>query len=163
MGDCGHVCHLGCSHGDRPGTAGPDARRIAAERIEVPIKQTVLADGAIRYSVPVKIGNASPIDAFLDTAVHGAPMLRAAVPQQAYAASHQSSIAEYGSGVRPVGVTASALVTIGEAATDKQIPIGIVKSVDCDSRLPQCPASRVSAADYRIGSAGLARHSQRNH
>jgi hypothetical protein len=53
------------------GTHGPAPRRVAAERIEVPIKQTMLTDGTIRYSVLVKIGNASPIDAELDTGSTG--------------------------------------------------------------------------------------------
>ena len=45
----------------------PGARRVSAKRIEVPIKQNLFPNGAISYSVPVKIGNASPIDAMLDT------------------------------------------------------------------------------------------------
>ena len=64
------------------GPHGPNDRRGAAERVEVPIKQTVLTNGVIRYSVPVKIGNASPIDAALDTGSTGLSVLRAAVPEQ---------------------------------------------------------------------------------
>jgi hypothetical protein len=66
-------------------------------------------------------------------------------------ASHQSSIADYTNGVRLVGVIARAIVSIGQAATDKPIPIDVVNFADCRSRFPQCSASRVSAVDYRIG------------
>jgi hypothetical protein len=65
---------------------GPDARRVAAQRIEFPIKQTLPTDGAIRYSVPVEIGNASAINAML-AARPGAP-----VPELAYSVSGQTSI-----------------------------------------------------------------------
>jgi hypothetical protein len=156
------------------GPHGPDARRVAAERIEVPIKQSVLTGGGIRYSVPVRIGNASPIDAFLDTGSTGLRVLGASVPELAYSVSKQTSIYGYGSGDRAVGVIARAVVTIGQAATDEPIPIEVVKSVDCSTTArqwmapgaihpmqhtegDQCPASRVSAADYRFGGNGLAR------
>jgi hypothetical protein len=64
------------------GPRGPDARRVAAMRIEVPIRQTLLTNGVIGYSVPVKIGNASPANALLDTGSTGLRVLRARFPSR---------------------------------------------------------------------------------
>jgi hypothetical protein len=93
----------------------------------------------------------------VDTGSTGVRVLRVAVPEQTYSASKQTSIYGFTSGARLIGVIASAVVTIGQASTDEAIPIQIVKSVDCSASVPRCPASRVSAADYRIGGDGLAR------
>jgi hypothetical protein len=128
---------------------------IAAERIEVPIKQTVLTDGEIRYSIPIRIGDSPPIEAMLDTGSTGLRVLRAAVSALAYSISEQPSIYGFGSGVRLVGNIANATITIGSGSTGDAIPIEIATSVDCASTVLGCPASRVSAADYRIGGNGL--------
>jgi hypothetical protein len=117
----------------------------------------VLTNGVIRYSVPVKIGNASPLDGLLDTGSTGLRVLGPSVPELAYSVSKQTSIYGYGSGDRAVGVIARAVVSIGQASADEPIPIEVVKSVDCASRLSRCPPSQASAADDRIGSAGLPR------
>jgi hypothetical protein len=130
---------------------------IAAERIEVPIKTTVLTDGEIRYSVPIRIGDAGPIDAVLDTGSTGLRVLSTALPERAYSASDQTSIMGFNSGDRLIGVIASAVVKIGQASTDAAIPFQIVRSVECLTRLPHCPASRVRFADYRLGGNGVPR------
>jgi hypothetical protein len=136
--------------------AGP-AATLADERIEIPIKQTTLSDGQIRYSIPVVVGGAAVTEAMLDTGSSGLRVLQGAVPESAYSVSDQSSVYRYTSGVRLNGVIAKAVVAIGGAPSDAPIPIQIVRSVDCASEAPRCPASRVSAEDYRIGGDGLPR------
>jgi hypothetical protein len=130
---------------------------FAAERIEVPIKQTVLTNGNIRYSVPVVIGTSSAIDAMLDTGSTGLRILQAAVPASAYAVTDRPSAYGYGSGVNLRGVIANASVAVGGAATGAPIPVEIVRSVGCLNDNPNCPASRMPAEDYRIGGSGLAK------
>lgn len=127
----------------------------AVERIEVPIKQTVLSDGELRYSVPVAVGGSDAFDAMLDTGSSGLRILEATVPAARYVASDQPSIYGYGSGVRLKGVIAKAPVRIGAAASESPIPFQLVRSVECGPKAPGCPASRVSPADYRIGGDGL--------
>jgi hypothetical protein len=129
----------------------------AMERIEVPIKQTVLSDGEIRYSVLVIIGASNAIDAMLDTGSSGLRILADTIPASAYSISDQASVYGYGSGVRLNGVIANAVVTIGGASSQAPIPFQLVRSVDCFPNKPHCPASRISPEDYRIGGNGLPR------
>ena len=129
----------------------------AMERIQVPIKQTVLSNGEIRYSVPVIVGGSNAIDAMLDTGSSGLRILPDTIPDSAYSVSDQASVYGYGSGVRLKGVTANAVVTIGGASSQAPIPLQLVRSVDCFPNQPQCPASRISPQDYRIGGSGLPR------
>jgi hypothetical protein len=93
----------------------------------------------------------------LDTGSSGLRVLQGAVPESAYSMSDQSSVYRFTSGVRLNGVIAKAVVAIGGAPSEAPIPIQIARSVDCASDAPRCPASRVSAEDYRIGGDGLPR------
>jgi hypothetical protein len=127
---------------------------LASERIEVPIKRTVLSNGDTRYSIPLAIGG-SPIEAMLDSGSTGLRVLRSAVLQTDYVITDKSTVYSYGSGVRYTGKIANAVVTIGGVSTNRPTPIEVVNSVDCVNDKPRCPASRVSAADYRIGGSGL--------
>ena len=54
------------------------------ERVEVPIRQTKISDGVIRYSVPVSIDGGGPIDAELDTGSFGLRILERAVTPDQY-------------------------------------------------------------------------------
>jgi hypothetical protein len=78
---------------------GPTAT-LAGERLEVPIKQTLLTDGVTRYSISVAIGGSPPIDVMLDTGSTGLRMLPGTVPVSAYTISNRPSVYGYGSGVR---------------------------------------------------------------
>jgi hypothetical protein len=129
----------------------------AMERIEVPIKQTVLSNGDLRYSIPVVIGGSNAIDAMLDTGSSGLRVLPDTIPDSAYSVSDQASVYGYGSGVRLKGVTVNAVVTIGGVSSQTPIPFQLVRAVDCFPSQPHCPASRMSPADYRIGGSGLPR------
>lgn len=126
-------------------------------RIEIPIRQTVLSDGNIRYSVPVSVGSGAPLDAMLDTGSFGLRILSAFVPADQYEATDLERAYPYGGGARLHGVIARAVVKVGDANTEQPIPIQVVQSVDCTEGRPRCPASKLSPEDYRIGGDGLAK------
>ena len=130
---------------------------FAAQRIEVPIKQTVLTDGNIRYSIPIAVAGSRPLDIMLDTGSTGLRMLPGAFPDSAYTLTNQPSVYGYGSGVRLNGVVATVPVSLGGIAAPVSIPAQLVQKVDCFPGKPQCPASRLSQADYGIGGDGLPR------
>jgi hypothetical protein len=130
---------------------------FAAQRLEVPIKQTVLTNGSIRYSIPVAVAGSRPLDVMLDTGSTGLRMLPGAFPDSAYTPTNQPSVYGYGSGVRLNGVLAKIPVSLGGTAAPVSIPAQLVQKVDCFPEKPKCPASRLSQADYGIGGDGLPR------
>ena len=134
----------------------PAALASGAGRVEVPIRQTVLSDGNIRYSVPVSVGSGAPFDAMLDTGSFGLRVLSAAVSPDQYEATDLQRAYPYGGGARLRGIIARAVVKVGDASTGQPIPIQVVQSVDCTEERPRCAASKMSAEDYRIGGDGLA-------
>jgi hypothetical protein len=93
---------------------------LAFDRVEVPIKQTALSDGEIRYSIPANVGASSAIDAMLDTGSSGLRVLLGAVPESAYSVTGQASVYGYGSGVRFTGVIANSVITIGGPPPTRQ-------------------------------------------
>jgi hypothetical protein len=128
----------------------------AAERVEVPLHQTVLSDGNIRYSVDVSMAGSRPIPAMVDTGSTGLRILSRAVTDTDFASvSDQRSVYGYGSGVRLNGVVATLRAGLGHLAGQAPIPVQLVRTVDCFPKRPHCPASRLSQADYRIGGDGL--------
>lgn len=128
----------------------------AAERVEVPLHQTVLSDGNIRYSVDVSMAGSRPIPAMVDTGSTGLRILSRAVTDTDFASvSDQPSVYGYGSGVRLNGVVATLRAGLGHLEGQAPIPVQLVRTVDCFPKRPHCPASRLSQADYRIGGDGL--------
>jgi Protein of unknown function (DUF3443) len=138
--------------------AGVDsATGSSVHRIEVPIKQTVISNGKIRYSIPISVGHSPEFDAMLDTGSAGLRLLHGAVSPSAYSVTNRTSDYHYGSGLKLTGVIADATLSIGGASTDKMIPIQVVQSIGCADSSPHCPASRISSDDFRIGGNGLPR------
>ncbi len=133
---------------------GP-AAALAGERIEIPIKQTPLTDGNIRYSIPVAIGGSDAIDVMLDTGSTGLRMLPGNVPGAAWQISDPSVAYGYGSGVRLNGAIAQVPVSIGGVSAPVPMNIQLVQKVDCYPRAPHCPASKLSQDDYGLGGDGL--------
>jgi hypothetical protein len=117
----------------------------------------VLTDGVTRYSIPVAVAGSRPLDVMLDTGSTGLRMLPGAFPDSAYTVSDKPSVYGYGSGVRLNGMLAKAPVSLGGIAAPVSIPVQLVQTVDCFPGKPNCPASRVSQADYGIGGDGLPR------
>lgn len=127
-----------------------------ASRVVIPVSSVRLSDGAIRYAVPVSIGGSAPINAMLDTGSFGLRLLQGAVPPSDYADTGIQRVFAFGGGVALRGTLAEAPVAIGSASTGAPIYFQVVHSVGCIARRPQCPAARLSGADFRIGGDGLA-------
>jgi hypothetical protein len=124
-------------------------------RVEVPISQRQLSDGAIRYSVPVHVDGGRVIEAMLDTGSFGLRVMHFVVSPQQYQAMPVVRRYQFASGVVLEGMLAKADISIGDAKTDAPVVIQIVQSVSCAALKPDCPAARLDAADYRIGGDGL--------
>jgi hypothetical protein len=126
-------------------TSPPDRQRVV-----LPIRQTSLQDGVIRYSVPVTIDGVGPIETMLDTGSKGLRVLSAALvhPHDGTPAAYS-----YGSGVKITGQVAALAVGLGDAHGHAQVQI--VTGVGCADKHPRCPASRIDAASYRLGGEGV--------
>ena len=131
---------------------------LAGERIEVPLQQRVLSDGTIRYFVDISLGGSRPIAAMVDTGSTGLRILPETIPDSGFASiSDKPSVYGYGSGVRLNGVLANIRLALGRLASPEPVPVQLVRTIDCYPKMPHCPASRISQADYRIGGDGLAK------
>jgi hypothetical protein len=129
---------------------------FAQDRVVVPITQTILPDGDIRYSVPIRIGNSDVVQALLDTGSTGLRILPDTVPVDTTTSTGFSSLYAYGSGDMLAGIIATAPITIGGATTDSAVPIEMVNAVGCETDVPDCGANKVPLADYGIGGDGIA-------
>lgn len=127
------------------------ARPAPAARVAVPIREVVLPDGVRRYVLTLTIGGA-PVEAQLDAGSTGLRVLAAALPGPAAKGSAASY--SYGSGIEFAGTRVDADVAIGALAG--RVPVQRIDRVGCTKRVPDCPATRMSAADYRIGGDGQA-------
>lgn len=128
-----------------------------AARVVVPITQWRLSDGTLRYSVPVRIGGGPPIAAMLDTGSFGLRVMANAVSPRQYEPLQAVRRYRFGSGVLLEGTLAKATLRIGGAATDGPVVVQVVQAIRCTAVQPDCPAARLSPADYRIGGDGLPR------
>lgn len=138
-----------------------DARSACAAgttaRVEVPIAQRRLSDGAVRYSVPVRLDGGRVIEAMLDTGSFGLRVMHDAVSPQQYTPMSEVRSYHFGSGVVFEGKLAKADIAVGDAKTGAPVVIQLVQAVSCGPHKPQCPAARLAPADYRIGGDGLPR------
>jgi hypothetical protein len=127
---------------------------VHAQSVTLPINQTLLPDGQIRYSIPVKISDEKPIEAMLDTGSVGLRVLVNAFPdgiEQAILDSKKASDYSYSSGEIIAGIDTHAQIDIGRRG---DIPFQLVTEVNCLPDKPHCAASKVPAAHYRIGGNG---------
>jgi hypothetical protein len=129
------------------------AHAAPARRVVVPIRQTVLKSGAIRYSVPVFIGH-TRVEAMLDTGSTGIRVLPGTTKPGDFVATSEPASYSYSSGVKLTGVVANAMVAVGGLRGAQPIPVDDVKKVGCTSAKPHCAASHVSQQDYRLGGQG---------
>ena len=130
---------------------------IAAERTEVEIKQTVLSDGDVRYSIPISFGGSAAIDVMLDTGSTGIRILPGTLADSTFKTTGKADVYAYSSGVRLNGVVATLPISIGSLASPAPLNVELVKTIDCSAQQPNCPASRLSLTDYRLGGDGLAK------
>ncbi|WP_158901349.1 hypothetical protein [Burkholderia sp. L27(2015)] len=131
---------------------------VLAQSITLPIHQQAMPDGQIRYSTPISIAHGPTIEAMIDTGSVGLRVLAAADPGAMSNPASTNPPTEsrygYGSGVSLNGADIQDDVTVGRTS---HIAFQLVKEVGCLPRHPQCPASRLDPADYRIGGNGAPR------
>jgi hypothetical protein len=135
----------------------PGPADASPARVEVTISQRRLSNGDVRFTVPVRIGHGSTMEAMLDTGSFGLRIMARALAGRQYQTTGIVRNYGYASGVVLHGPLARSLVAIGGATSGRPINIQIVQSVFCDRTMPLCPAARVTPDDYKIGGDGLPR------
>jgi hypothetical protein len=120
--------------------AGPSDVR-AADRIDVPIKQTTLSNGLVRYSIPVVFGGKS-VDAMLDTGSTGLSVLTSAIPASSYAPSKFSFSIGFVSGQKFIGHVDRAVIGLGNAPKTATVEINAIDSLGCSESTPHCARQR---------------------
>ncbi len=125
-------------------------------RVVVPISQTLLPNGDIRYSVPVRVGDSVTVPALLDTGSTGLRVMQGAISNTSYQDTGFESLYEFGGGDRLTGTIGEAVVSVGGVQTDGAVPFEVVSEASCAEFRPVCSASMVSARDYGIGGDGIA-------
>jgi hypothetical protein len=130
--------------------AGPPEAR----RIEVPIKAVTLADGDMRFTVPVSIGGGPTFEAMIDTGSKGLRLTPSLAISQAsaYAKTGRVVSTRFANGLITRGEIATAEVSVGDAAPST-VTIQAIDGLSCMAERPRCgiggPPER-----YRIGGVG---------
>lgn len=114
----------------------------------VPIEQTVLHDGAIRYSIAMRI-NGQAFQVMLDSGSTGLRLMPGAVHRLGL---ETGELAKYpfASGVVLWGSTVTVQASIGVSAP-AAVPAQAVNLATCDLHNPGCPANWQMSAGFRIG------------
>jgi hypothetical protein len=126
----------------------------SAQSIVLPINQTMLPDGQIRYSTSISVSDAPPIEAMIDTGSVGLRVLVSAFPDgidEAILKSDKASHYSYMAGDTLTGIDTHADVGIGHHG---DIPIQLVTEVSCLPKQPHCSAIKLAPSNYRIGGNG---------
>jgi hypothetical protein len=131
--------------------AADERKGDAAQRVEVPIRVAYQPNGAVRFSIPVQIGDGPPFEALLDTGSSGLRVLPGTVPRSAYRSTTSPAGITYSSGVQLRGTVAEAVVRIGGLASDGPIRFMAIDAVSCTTARPDCPAHDLRVEDFRIG------------
>jgi hypothetical protein len=111
----------------------------AADRIDVPIKQT-LVDGLVRYSIPIVIGGKS-IDAMLDTGSTGLSIMASIIPASSYTPSPAPSSFGFGNGQRLIGHVGQVVIGLGNAPETAQVDVNAIEKFVCDKNAADCAPS----------------------
>jgi hypothetical protein len=130
----------------------PAMAQAPPTRTEVPIRQSVLSNGALRYSIPIRVGSRD-LEAVLDTGSGGLRILPGVLGPADAEATATPEVYGYASGSRYEGVVGRTTLTVG--ALTGPAPIHLIHAIGCFAELPRCPASRVPLALYGIASDGL--------
>jgi hypothetical protein len=128
----------------------------ANSRIVAPIRQTVLPDGAIRYSIGMRI-NGQMFQVLLDSGSTGLRLMPAAVARLRLEPSGVRARYRFASGVVLRGTIVKVKAAVG-AAGQVALLAQAVNSVSCGSARPHCAASEVSGDRFRIGADGFMSH-----
>ncbi|HEV7692991.1 MAG TPA: hypothetical protein VGO52_19310 [Hyphomonadaceae bacterium] len=121
-----------------------------AKRVEIPIKQTVLQDDLVHYSVDVTVGGV-PVEVMLDSGSVGLRLLPSAVPAAAVRKAKEQSVYSYGIGLQISGPFAKATVGVGGLETTADVYVQAIERIGCIERRPNCPGNKVSINKFRLG------------
>ena len=140
-------CLLSGSFGRAQQAAPPQSAGGSVE-----IRETMLPDGTVRYSIPVQMGSQT-VQAALDTGSVGLRVLSRALQPANFRAANQPLRYGYGSGVRLTGVEAQTEAGLGSAKAT--LNFQLVNGIQCVEDRPHCPASRVSFEEYGLMGDGI--------
>jgi hypothetical protein len=132
--------------------AAPARGQEAAPRVALPIHAVSLSNGAVRYGVPIRIGDTT-LDAALDTGSTGLRVLPGVLQPGDATPGEAPEVYGYASGSRYEGLAGEARLGLG--AISARAPIHLISSIGCFAHLPRCPASRTPLPHYGIASDGL--------
>jgi len=133
-------------------SAPAHAQAPETPRVEVPVREVDLANGARRYAVPMTVGGAA-INAGLDSGSVGLRVLgRAAAGMRVEATTHVTTYS-YGAGTRFKGVIAKTTLAFGDLSGS--VPIHVIGKIDCRPDKPACPAAHADPATFGIQGDGL--------
>jgi len=127
------------------------AGEAAPSGLIIPISQTVMHDGTIRYSIWVKVGHRT-VEAMLDTGSAGLRVLPPVVPGDLTGLPTEAT---YDNGVRLKGLSVPIGVEIG--ALSGTVPVEVVDKPECDATEANCPVSK-HGGTFLIGGDGLSGH-----
>jgi hypothetical protein len=127
-----------------------------SNRIVVPITQTAMPDGDIRYTIPITIGNSSPIQALLDTGSTGLRIFRSQLDATNYTETHFPTVTAFSAGDKLTGTIGTAAIGVGAASTGTPIPFELIDTAACMDFRPNCGAAAVPPSAYGIGGDGIA-------
>jgi hypothetical protein len=133
----------------------PGPALAQTDRVVVPISQTALSNGDIRYSVPVQVANSVTIPALLDTGSTGLRVMRGALVSASYQDTGFASLYAFGGGDMLRGTIGTAEISVGGVSTSGDVPFEVVTEASCADFRPVCSAAMVSAQDYGIGGDGI--------
>ena len=124
-------------------------------RLEVPIFQTRLPNGSIRYFLRLKVGDAR-VNAMLDSGSVGLRLLPRAVPSRAYRRMSRQCVYTFANGVELRGNFARARIALDDTGARRAIRAQVVRKLCCGSQHPNCPAEQIRRAGFRIFGEGFA-------
>ncbi len=123
-------------------------------RAELPIREIILTDGARRYAIDLKVGNAT-LAAGLDTGSIGLRILPGVLAAGDAQADPRAVAYGYESGVELRGVEGHAHITLGASRARGEVALELVREVGCRANKPHCPSSRVIPRAYGVEGDGL--------
>jgi len=127
-----------------PAAAMSAVARSSPSRVPITILGGQGTLSGARPTVEVRVGNSSPVPVLLDTGSSGLHLFGSAIPtgpgSGVTLTSHRADIT-YSGGHRFVGVVATAVVTIGTAATSAPVRFADVERAFCIPSKPTCPAA----------------------
>lgn len=123
-----------------------------AQRVELPVREVDLSDGARRYAVPITI-DGQAVEAGLDTGSTGLRVLPRGMGAAGQAAKGEQVDYSYGAGTEFGGAAIKLPVAFGTVAGTARVQR--IDRIGCRQGRRDCPAAHVDAARFGIQGDGL--------